>query len=85
MAAEICENLNERLLDLLLNDTCKNLQEGVQRAPEPLHIDAASVFEKICSVLPARKGVPVISITASQITSLLVSSFGGNFVQMPDD
>jgi hypothetical protein len=51
MAAEICENLNERLLDLLLDDTCKNLREGVQRAPEPLHVDAASVFEKVCSVL----------------------------------
>jgi hypothetical protein len=44
MAAEIYENLNERLLDLLLDDTCKNLREGVQRAPELLHIDAASVI-----------------------------------------
>lgn len=85
MLQKYVENLNERLLDLLLDDTCKNLREGVLRAPEPLHVDAASVFEKVCSVLRARTGVPIISTTASQITPLLVSSFGGNFVQMPDD
>ena len=28
---------------------------------------------------------PLLTTTASQIKPLLVSSFGGNFVQMPDD